>query len=251
MKILPPTHCPSCGSELIYRNDLLYCVSDDCGATGLKRVEHFAKTLKIKGLGPAAIEKLDLFDPRDIYQLDLASMTFALGSAKIAEKLFAEIERSKGEPLDTVLPAFGIPLVGNSATAKLAAVAESIYDIDQLTCQQAGLGQKASSNLLEWLDNKFERYVDLPFSFEFERRSPSSSTASLGVVCISGKLSSFATKSEATKVLEERGYVVKDSVTKDVTILVNESGRETDKTKKAKASGVTIVTNLKDYLENN
>ena len=58
--------------------------------------------------------------------------------------------------------------------------------------------------------------------------------ASAGIVCISGKLKSYKTKAEAAKVLKECGYTIKDSVTKDVTILVNESGIESQKTIKAR-----------------
>ena len=247
MKIIPPTHCPSCESVLIYRNDQLYCTSDDCAASGQKRVEHFAKTLKIKGLGPAAIEKLNLNSIEEIYEIDIAYMTLCLNSAKIAVKLYEEIEKSKQEPLDTVLPAFGIPLVGKSATEKLSKTVTSIFDISMELCKEAGLGDKASSNLVTWLDSTFiEKYVDLPFSFAFEPKSKTS--GNVGVICISGKLSSFKTKAEATKILESKGYTVKDTMTKEVTILVNESGRETDKTQKARASGVEIVTNLKDFI---
>jgi hypothetical protein len=37
-------------------------------------------------------------------------------------------------------------------------------------------------------------------------------------------------------------------LTKDVTILVNESGVESAKTKKARESGVEIITNLLDFI---
>ena len=48
--------------------------------------------------------------------------------------------------------------------------------------------------------------------------------------------------------LQELGYVTKSSLTKDVTILVNESGVESAKTKKARESGVEIITNLLDFI---
>ena len=57
-EILAPTHCPSCDSELDWVNDSLYCRNRLCPAQNSKAVEHFAKTMKIKGLGPASIEKL-------------------------------------------------------------------------------------------------------------------------------------------------------------------------------------------------
>ena len=48
--------------------------------------------------------------------------------------------------------------------------------------------------------------------------------------------------------LQELGYVVKTSLTKDVTILVNESGIESAKTKKARDAGVQIITNLLEFI---
>ena len=48
--------------------------------------------------------------------------------------------------------------------------------------------------------------------------------------------------------LNDSGYEVKTTVTKDVTILVNESGIESAKVKKARTSGVTIITNLSEII---
>ena len=70
-----------------------------------------------------------------------------------------------------------------------------------------------------------------------------------GVVCITGKLKSFKTKAQAGTALVNLGYIVKTSLTKDVTLLVNESGIESAKTKQARDSGVEIITDLQSYLE--
>ena len=69
-EILPPTECPSCGTGLTVVNDLLYCYSTNCSAQKQKSIEHFAKTLKIKGLGPATIEKLEITDFDQVYLYD-------------------------------------------------------------------------------------------------------------------------------------------------------------------------------------
>lgn len=245
--ILPPTNCPSCDSVLTTRNDILYCVNIMCPAQNAKQVEHFAKTLKIKGLGPASIEKLMLESILDIYTLDTQLATALLGSERLAVKLVEEIERSKQEPLNTVLPAFGIPLIGKSATDKLSQVCNSIFDIDEAVCKKAGLGPVATMNLMKWMDTQWEHYCDLPFDFEFNK-SKTVASESRGVVCISGKLKSFKTKSEAADILKSLGYSVKDSLTKEVTILVNESGIESAKTIKAANSGVRIVNNIKELI---
>ena len=49
--------------------------------------------------------------------------------------------------------------------------------------------------------------------------------------------------------LSQYGFVVKSSLTKDVTHLVNESGVESAKTEAARERGVLIITNLKHLLE--
>jgi hypothetical protein len=48
--------------------------------------------------------------------------------------------------------------------------------------------------------------------------------------------------------LEKAGYAISASLTSKVTLLVNESGIESAKTKKARDSGITIITNLKDLI---
>ena len=90
-KIIPPTNCPSCGSELKWSNHLLYCTNSECKSKVAKTIEHFAKTLKIKGLGPATIAKLNLADISEIYLHTKESIAEALNSDKLAEKLVYEI----------------------------------------------------------------------------------------------------------------------------------------------------------------
>ena len=248
-EIVPPTECPSCGSTLAVVNDLLYCHSSNCVAQKQKKLEHFAKTLKIKGLGPATIEKLNIFDFDEIYIWSLDDLCEKLGE-KLGTKLYAEIQNSASAPLDLVLPAFGIPLIGKSATKKLSETVTSITEINADTCERAGLGPKATENLLDWLNAEFYCFYDgvLPFDMKFLRSVILPMHFDQGVVCISGKLKSFKTKAQAKEAVEQHGYTVKSSVTRDVTILVNESGVESQKTIKARESGVTIVENLLTFL---
>jgi DNA ligase (NAD+) len=201
--------------------------------------------MKIKGLGPASIAKLNLASINDIYELTEEQISEYLNSNKIAKKLIAEIENSKKASLNLVLPAFSIPLIGKTASEKLSTVCKNISDINETNCRQAGLGPKATENLLEWLENDYPLFENLPFSFNFDIKEP---TQVRGIVCISGRLKTYKTKAEAADALQKEGYQVKSSVTKDVNILVNESGIESAKTKKARDAGVTIVTNLKEFL---
>ena len=245
--IQAPTNCPSCSSLLDWSNDLLYCRSSQCSAQKQKKVEHFAKTLKIKGLGPSAVSKLALTDIDEIYSLTEEDIALGLSSEKLAEKLYAEIKNSESAPLNVILSAFSIPLIGKTASDKLSKIITNITEINESSCKQAGLGPKATENLLEWLHRDFYSFYDgyLPFDYKFDTPLQKEE---IGIVCISGKLTSFKTKALATQALEHKGYVVKSSLTKDVTILINESGVESTKTTQARNSGVTIIENLLDLL---
>ena len=249
-EIIPPTNCPACNSVLEFVGDQLFCQNDSCPAKSAKRLEHFAKTLKIRGLGPSTIDRLGLTDYKDIYSLTQEEISFLLDSEKLGTKLHNEIQKSKSVDLTTLLPAFSIPLIGSSATNKLAKHISSLSEITPEICIEAGLGPKAASNLTDWLVNTFhfEEYYNLPFSFTCQKRAEVTNTDTKGTVCITGKLKSYPTKAAAQQVLIKNGYLVKDNLTKDVTILVNESGIESAKTKKAEQMGITINQNLKELI---
>lgn len=247
MKIIPPANCPSCGEGLSWENDVLYCYNTSCFAKNQKRVEHFTKTLKIKGFGPSAIQKLEIDNILDIYDLTFDIVAECLNSEKLAEKLLSEIEKSKKCTLEEVLPALSIPLIGKTATEKLCSIITDIFELNEQACKEAGLGPKATDSIISWYSSDFvEKDHMLPFKWEVSEEFIPQSTCK--VVCISGRLSSYKSKSEAEKALVRKGYRVVSSVTKDVEILINESGVESSKTKKARDRGVSIITNINQLL---
>ena len=249
-EIIIPTHCPACNIELDTVNDQLFCRNTDCPAKSSKRIEHFVKTLSIKGLGKATIEKLDLQDYHEIYSFTEEEIISLLDSERLGVKLFAEIENSKSADLTTLLPAFSIPLIGRSASNKLTKQVSNISEITYQKCIDSGLGPKAASNLTNWLDDVFylNEYNELPFSFSCEKPKVSYTK---GVVCITGKLKSYPTKAAAQKVLQSHGFETKDNLTSKVTILLNESGIESAKTNKAQDMGITIYNNIKQLIKEN
>ena len=249
-EIIIPTHCPACNSELDVVNDQLFCRNPDCPAKSSKRIEHFVKTLSIKGLGKATIEKLDLQDYHEVYSFTEEEIIALLDSERLGAKLFAEIENSKSADLTTLLPAFSIPLIWRSASNKLTKKVSNISEITYEKCIDSGLGPKAASNLTKWLDEVFypNEYDDLPFSFSCEKPKVSYTK---GVVCITGKLKSYPTYAAAQKVLQNYGFETKDNLTKEVTILLNESGIESAKTNKAQSMGITIYDNIKQLIKEN
>ena len=244
-----PDVCPSCGTSLELINDQLFCNNTSCPAKNSKIVEGFAKTLRIKGLGPKTIEKLDLEYIEDIYELTEERIKEKLGSEKIASKLINEIELSKNANLQELLPAFAIPLFGSTASQKLCNTISHIEELTEKRCSEAGLGPKVTTNIRSWYNKEYKnRYKRLPFTWKADIFEGIPIVDINEVVCITGRLKSYRTKADAKKVLEKFGFRVKDTLTKDVTILVNESGIESSKTRSAESKGIRIVTNLTQLI---
>ena len=122
--------------------------------------------------------------------------------------------------------------------------------INQETCKRAGLGEKVTSNLLNWLETEYQEIKEfLPFSFVSSNKVTSNTNGK--TVCITGKLSSCKTKSEATTKLTQAGYIVVESVTKTTNYLLDEQNNNSAKRKKAEEYGIVIINNLNNFLKEN
>jgi DNA ligase (NAD+) len=250
MKIEIPTNCPCCEYRLEMVNDQLFCRNTACSAQLTKKVEHFTKSLGIKGFGPKTVEKLQLADITEIYYLELDQLTEALGSEKTAAKLLSEIEASKSAKLDKIIAAFSIPLIGSTAATKLCSVIKSIDDITPEICKEAGLGEKATANLISWLETEFQEVREfLPFDFQTSGNAVNTDNGKS--ICITGKLASFKTKAEAHALLIQHGFKPVESVTKALDYLVDEGDKGSTKREKADKLGIHIISNLKDFLKAN
>jgi DNA ligase (NAD+) len=241
-----PTTCPSCSSSLEKVNDQLFCRNTACPAKNNKKIEHYCKVMGIKGMGPKSIEKLGLQEVTELYSLTIEEASEALG-AKVAEKLLLEIEKTKITTFSTLLEAMAIPLVGGTASKKLAVVVSSIDEINKDTCKTAGLGEKVTENLLTWVYGDWVEIKDfLPVSIT--KAVPVTALEGKSV-CITGKLKSVKTKAEAEVKLTAAGYTVVDSVTKTTNYLLDETDGASSKREKAEKYGITIITDLNDLLK--
>lgn len=219
-----------------------------CDAQVFKKIEHFCKTLSIKGMGPKTIEKLALNDITEIYFLDEKEVENALGSTRLAEKLLQEIELSKSAKLSVLLQSFSIPLIGGTASEKIANTVNHVSEITETKCKEAGLGDKATNNLMTWINSELpDLHELLPFSWKSGTKQQAKEY--LATVCITGKLKSFKTKAAAQTALEQGGYKVVESVTKSLDYLVDEAGDSSSKRQKADSYGITIINNVDKFLK--
>lgn len=249
MKIVIPTECPVCNSKLELVVDQLFCRNSQCGAQLSGKLNHFVKTLKIKGLGPATLEKLQFEDVCDMFYITESELADTIGD-KLATKLVAEIEKAKSADLATVIASFGIPLVGPTASSKIVSVINHIDELTYAKCKEAGLGEKVTENLMYWFSNDFKEIRDLlPFSYGVVKQQGAVSNGK--IVCITGKLNSFKVKKDAAIALEAKGFSVTDNLTKTVNFLIDESDKSSAKRIKAESYGIPVVTDLLEFLQNN
>lgn len=230
--------CPVCDSKLVRINDQLFCQNNLCDAKVFKGIMHFIKAMKIRGLGEKTIEKLGLESINSIYTLSKEYLINELGE-KLGIKLYDEIEKSKNTTVDKYITGFGIPLVGKTASEKLAQHTDNIWNINQEVCKLAGLGQKATYNLLDWiLHNKLE-YESLPIK-TVEGHKQSEATLK---VCITGKLKDFASREKAKAYLKDYGIEVVSSVSSKIDYLVCDvENSSSSSIKKAEKLNKPIVT---------
>lgn len=230
-----PTECPQCNCSLELVKDQLFCRNPECSID--KRIEKYAKAVKIKGLGPAAIGKLQLDSINDLYLLTQDELCAILGD-KIGEKVFKEIEESRERTtISEFLAGQSIPLIGETASRKVTKYISKISEISYEICKTAGLGDKAATNLMQWIDTKPE----LPFEPKGEQEAQVNNK-DLGLkVCITGKVPGFS-RTELKDYLLTFGVTLVDSVTSKTNYLVCDSESTSSKYTKAKQLNIPVVT---------
>jgi len=236
-KVLIPTTCPCCASILERVKDQLFCRNPNCDETQQKKVVNYAKVMKIKGLGDKTVEKLGIRTIPDIYSLNLSVAAATIGD-KMAAKLIGEIENSKRTTIDKFVAACSIPLIGQTAGTKLATVINNPFDISFENCKKAGLGDKASTNLVNWFVTEFmDNLSTLPIDFVESTKTMDGSIT----VCITGKIPGY-TKSKLASELANYGVNVVDNVSKKIDYLVCNARKNSTKERKATELGIKILT---------
>ena len=143
-EIIPPTHCPACGSELVERGAHLFCLNRaTCRPQSIARMSHFAsrEAMDIEGLSEKTIaqlyDQMNVRDCADLYQITLPQALSLEGfKQRKAEKLLAALEKSKSCTLDAFLHAIGIPNIGRKTARDLAAAFGTLQKVQDATPEQ-------------------------------------------------------------------------------------------------------------------
>lgn len=221
-------------------------VTDKGNINSTKVLEHFIKTLEIKGLGPASVRKLGLTHPVDLFDHPDWDKLGANGA-----KVEAEIDRAKTKSYDIVLASLGIPGVGKSAAKLIVTKIPAFRNLrDVEVTYIKGIGPSTIESILAWLDDNEDWVQTLPLQLEQNVQVEEVITAQRKV-CITGKLD--MTRNQLAEIIEENGFKVTSTVTKDCYALI--AGDTTSsKYKKAMTIGVNVIdywSSKKDVLSGN
>jgi len=146
VEIVPPTHCPSCGSELEIRGtgEERWCLNLQCPAQATRRLMHWASrhAADMEGVGDVWIEKLAddgvLRRRSDFYALTVDQL---LGYERMGEvsarNMVDSIERSKGLGLRRALIGLAIPMASEGVAKRLCLAGyERIEDVMDASAEE-------------------------------------------------------------------------------------------------------------------
>ncbi|HDF7685452.1 TPA: NAD-dependent DNA ligase LigA [Staphylococcus aureus] len=257
-----PTHCPSCGHELVRIEGevALRCINPKCQAQLVEGLIHFVsrQAMNIDGLGTKIIQQLYqselIKDVADIFYLteeDLLPLD-RMGQKKV-DNLLAAIQQAKDNSLENLLFGLGIRHLGVKASQVLAEKYETIDRL--LTVTEAELveihdiGDKVAQSVVTYLENEDIRaliqklkYKHVNMIYKGIKTSDIEGHPEFSgkTIVLTGKLHQM-TRNEASKWLTSQGAKVTSSVTKntDVVIAGEDAG---SKLTKAQSLGIEIWT---------
>jgi DNA ligase (NAD+) len=256
-----PSQCPVCEGHIVRQEgEAAYrCVNTSCPARLKESLLHFAarSVMNIDGMGEALADQLVdrglVRSIADVYSLTLDQlMSLERMGRKSAEKILANIEASKANPLPRVISGLGIAFVGER-TAQLLADAFPGMDLlqaataDELQrAQEVGpriaqsiaafFGEERNRELIERL-----RVAGLQFTYDPPKRPEGADAGPLAgkTFVITGTLPTLS-REDAKAKIEAAGGKVTDSVSRKTDFLL--AGEKAgSKLEKANKLGVAVI----------
>ncbi len=270
--IEPPTHCPSCNTELEVRGtgEERWCPNLQCPAQITRRLMHWASrpAADMEGVGDVWIEKLAedgvLKTRSDFYTLTAEKlMTYERMGEVSAKNMVDSIERSKGLGLRRALFGFAIPMASDG-TAKRFCLAgyESIEAVADATVEDLvairDIGAKVAESVVAFFDrpevieeiaalrahgvdldvHDEDRPVDVAAAADSPLKGKS--------VVITGAFTdprsgAKVSRPEVTRMVEQAAATTASSVSASTDYLLAGANTGASKTAKADKLGVTVV----------
>lgn len=254
VEVEKPTRCPFCGGEIAEVGANLFCVNRECKPRIVATLSHFASkgAMDIEGLSEATAtlmyETLGVTRPSQIYSLTAEDLAKLDGfKDKKINNLLAAIDRSRVAPLDRFIFALGVDGVGKVASKALAEHFESVENLSRATEEELvaldDIGEVTARTITGWFADGYNKKelaaLTEQVKVEFKKKSDSSGIFGGQSVVLTGSLTSF-TRSEAQKLIEEKGGVCQSSVTSKTTLVIAGEAAGS-KLLKAQKLGVKII----------
>lgn len=249
-----PTVCPACGSRVEERGAHLFCTNPDCKPRIINKFVHFASkdAMDIEGFSEMTAsllyEKKNLRSFSDLYRLTAEDLSDLDGfKDKKISNLLAAVQKSKHIPLDRFIFAVGIDGVGKVAAKDLALRFGSFERLTAATAeelvQMENVGEITANGISDFFrdENNIREAEELfacgvePYTEEINRDGIFAGQK----VVLTGSLVNYK-RSEAQKLIEERGGVCQSAVTSATTLVVAGEAAGS-KLQKAQRLGVKII----------
>ena len=257
--IQPPTVCPACGGPLVkLRQDgvHLFCLNrTSCRPQAIARMAHFAsrqgmdiETFSTRTAG-LFYDELGVHSAADLYSLDREKLVALKGfGEKKADKLFAELEKSKDCELDAFLFAIGIPNIGKKTAYDLMAHFGTLEALMGATEQELvdieDVGEIVASSITEYFaDEENRRFVNRMLEAGVHPQmhmQEDAGTLFEGLTFVlTGTLPTLS-RAQAQEMIRKNGGKATGSVSKKTSIVLagESAGSKLDK---ARELGVTII----------
>lgn len=155
---LPPAGCPCCGDILEQDGKVLKCVNLVCEGKGYQLIKNWVKKTGIKHLGDGLLTALyesgkvtDIPDLYDITTVDLEEQQVGQGrlGQSMAEKVSAEIDKTRNLDLAVFMGSLGIKFLGRSMAAHigLASVEEFLQVSEAELATKPEMGQNKARDM--------------------------------------------------------------------------------------------------------
>ena len=254
VEVVKPSVCPACGTELTETGAHLFCPNRLCKPRIAAKLDHYAgkNAMDIDGFSESTtnllIEKKGVKDFSDLYRLTKEDLSDLDGfKDKKIGNLLQAIEKSKTPTLDAFFYAIGIDGVGRVAAKDLAARFKSVENLKNATVEELialeNVGEITANSIVEYFQDE-ANLLELTALTAAGVTPVWSEEKKEGIflgesVVLTGTLSGYK-RSEAQKLIEERGGVCQSSVTAKTTLVL--AGEEAgSKLEKAKKLGVRII----------
>lgn len=246
--------CPYCKTSILEIGANLFCPNEKCRPRVIAGLANFAckDGMNIDGFSEktagALYDEFGIEKFSELYTINRKKLISLDGfKDKKADNLLSAIEKSKNVALPNFIFALGIDGVGKKTAKDLAKKLKTLDGIANASVEELAslddVGEVMSKSIFDYFrseknKNEIEKLLCAGVKIAEQTEVKSGSFSGEKVV-LTGSLTSY-TRSEAGKLVEERGGEIQSSVTKTTTLVIagEAAGSKLDKAKKL---GITVI----------